>query len=48
MSAKKATPGLLKITAFWNKGYDVIIFVDDISKILSPDSNYIVDMFMWL
>ena len=25
MSAKLATPGLLKIKIFWNKGYDVII-----------------------
>ena len=48
MSAKMATPGLLKITVFWNKGYDVIISVNDVTnKILSRDSNYIVDMFMW-
>ena len=48
MSAKKATPGLLKITVFWNKDYDVIIPVNDvINKILSRDSNYVVDVFMW-
>ena len=48
MSAKMATPGLLKIMVFWNKGYDVIIPVDDVTnKILSHDSNYIVDVFMW-
>ena len=48
MSAKMATPGLLKITVFWNKGYDVIIPVDDVTnKILSCDSNYIVDVVMW-
>ena len=48
MSAKMATPGLLKITVFWNKGYDVIISVDDVTnKILWHDSNYIVDVFMW-
>ena len=48
MSAKMATPGLLKITVFWNKGYDVIISVDDVTnKILSRDSNYIVDVFVW-
>ena len=48
MSAKMATPGLLKITVFWNKGYDVRISVDDVTnKILSCDSNYIVDAFMW-
>ena len=29
MSAKMATPGLLKITIFLNKGYDIIIPVDD-------------------
>ena len=43
-----ATPGPLKITVFWNKGYDVIISVDDGSnKILSRDSNHIVDVFVW-
>ena len=48
MSAKMATPGLLKIMVFWNKGYDVIIYVHDLtSTILSCDSNYIVDMVMW-
>ena len=47
MSAKMATPGLLKITVFWNKGYDVIIPVHDVTnKILSRDSNYIVDVVM--
>ena len=48
MSAKVATPGPLKITVFWYKGYDVLISVDDVTdKILSSDSNYIVDVFMW-
>ena len=48
MSAKMATSGLLKITKFWNKGYDVIVSVEDVTnKILSRDSNYIVDLFMW-
>ena len=48
MSAKMATPGLLKITVFWNKVHDVIIPVDDVTnKILSRDSNYIVDVVMW-
>ena len=47
MSAKMATPDLLKITVFSNKGYDIIISVNDVTnKILSRDSNYIVDMFM--
>ena len=48
MSAKMATPGLLKIKVFWNKGYDVIISVHDVTnKILSRDSNYIIDVVMW-
>ena len=48
MSLKLATPGLLKIMVFWNKGYDVIIPVDDVTnKVLSLGSNYIVDVFMW-
>ena len=48
MSAKMATPGLLKITVFWNNGSDIMISVDDvINKILSSDSNYIVDVFIW-
>ena len=48
MSAKMATPALLKIKVFWNKGYYVIYYVYDvINKVLSRDSNYIVDMVMW-
>ena len=48
MSAKMATLGLLEVTIFSNKGYDVIISVDDVTnKILWHDSNYIVDVFMW-
>ena len=48
MSAKITTPGLLKIRVFWNNGYDVIISVHDVTnKILSCDSNYIVDVVMW-
>ena len=48
MSAKRATPGSLKIKVFWNKDYDVLISVGDVaSKILSRDSNYIVDLFIW-
>ena len=47
MSAKMANPGLLKITVFLNKGYDATIPVNDVtSKILSHDSNYIVDVSM--
>ena len=48
MPTKMATPGLLKIIVFCNKGYDVIISVDDITnKILSRYSIYIIDVFMW-
>ena len=36
MSAKIATPGFLKIKAFWNKGYGILNLVDDVTyKILS-------------
>ena len=48
MPAKIATPGLLKIKAFWKKGDDVIISVNDVTnKILSRDSNYNVNLVMW-
>ena len=48
MSAKLATLGLFKIKVFWSKGYDVIVFVHDVTnKVLSSESNYIVDMAMW-
>ena len=44
MSAKMAAQGFLKITVFWNKGYDIIIPVDEVtSKILSRGLNYVVD-----
>ena len=32
MSAKMATPGLLKITVFRSKCYDVIVSVDDVTN----------------
>ena len=49
MSAKMATLSLFfKIKIFWNKGYDVIISVHDVtSKILSRDSDYTVNVVMW-
>ena len=48
VSAKMATLGLLKIKIFWNKYYHVLIFAHDVTKkILSRDSNYIVDVVMW-
>ena len=47
VSGKMATPDLLKIKVFWNKGYDVMIYVYEvINKILSHDSNYIMDAVM--
>ena len=47
MSAKMATLGLLKIKVFKNKDYDIIVFVHDvINKILSRDSDYILDVVM--
>ena len=48
MPAKLATLGLLKLKVTWNKGYDVIIFVRDVTnKILSRCSNYTVDVVIW-
>ena len=48
MSAKMATPVLLKMKVFWKKGYDVIISDHDVTnKILSHDSNYIIDVVVW-
>ena len=48
MSTKIATPGLLKVKLFLNKGYDVLISVHNVTKqVLSRDSNYIADMVMW-
>ena len=47
MSAKMATPALLKIKVFWNKGYYVIYYVYDVTnKILSHDSIYVMDVVM--
>ena len=43
-----ATPGLRIIKVFWKKGYNIIIFVYDVTnKFLSRDSNYIVDVVKW-
>ena len=47
MSAKVAPTVLLKVKVFQNRCYDVIIFVHDVTnKILSRDSNYIIDVVM--
>ena len=46
--AKLATLGLLSIRLFGNKSYGVIITVHDVSnRVLSRESNHIVDMVMW-
>ena len=48
MPVKVATPDLFETTVFWNKGYDVTIPVHDVShKILSLDSNYVINVVMW-
>ena len=40
-------PTLGQIKTFWSEGYDVIVFVHDVtSKIWLCDSNYIVDVIM--
>ena len=47
MSAKIIIPCLLKIRAFCKNGYDVITSVHDVThKILSRDSNYVIDVVM--
>ena len=48
ISAKMVTQGLLKVKVFWNKGYYPIYFICNVTnKVLSHDSNYIVDVIMW-
>ena len=48
MSAKMDIPDLFKEKVFLKKVYDVIISVHDVTnKILSPDSNYNVNVVMW-
>ena len=48
MSAKMTNPGLCKIKVFWKEGYDVIIFVNDVTiKMLPRDWNYIADVVTW-
>ena len=47
MSAKLASPALLKLKIFQNKADDVIILDYDVTnKIFLRDSNYIVDLGM--
>ena len=48
MSGKMATLDFLKIKLFQNEGYDVIIYVHDVTnQMLSCDPNYIVDLVIW-
>ena len=48
MSAKLATLDLLELKVTWNKGYDVVFFVHDVTnKILSRYSKNIVDVVIW-
>ena len=45
MSGKMTTLSLRKIKVFWNKDYDVVTSIHDVTnKILSRESNYIVDL----
>ena len=45
MSPNLATLRLFKLKVTWNKGYQVIIFVHDVTnKIFKRYSNYIVDV----
>ena len=47
MPSKLVTPGLLKIKIFRKEDYDVIIFDYDVTnRLLSHDSNYIIDVVM--
>ena len=48
MPAILSTPAHIEIKVFWNKVYDVTICVHGVTnKVLSGDSNYIVDAVMW-
>ena len=48
LPTKVANLGFFKIKVFWNKGYDVKVFVHDLTtKILLHDLNDIVDAAIW-
>ena len=48
MAAKLATLDLPKIKVLWNKGYNVLIFVHDVTnKILLLELNDTVDSVIW-
>ena len=42
-SVKLATPRFLKMTVYWNKGYDVITS----AQFFSRESNYIANAVIW-
>ena len=44
MSAKMATPGLLKIMVLWNKGYDVII----LSMTSATKFYHVIQIILWM
>ena len=47
MSEKMSSPVFLRIKVFWNKGYEVMYSVHDVTnKILSLDPNYNVNVVM--
>ena len=49
MSIELATPDLLKIKGFWNKGSEWIISIHDSTiKNLSSTSNFKADEVLWL
>ena len=48
MPAKFDIPGFLEIKEFWNERYNDIIFIyDATNKILSCESNYVLDAVIW-
>ena len=48
MSARLATLDFLKIKAFWNRAFEIIIYVHDvIIKALLRERTIIVDVVMW-
>ena len=48
LPANIATSDLPQVKIFWDKDYDAIISLHDITKKnLSRDTNHIIDMIMW-
>ena len=48
MSTKLATYSFLKVKIFWEKAYNVIVYMNDVTnKILSRESTYIAVVVMW-